>query len=369
MTLKQLCSAIAATTVATSAFSAPLSIEKQGTFAVGGTVKTSAGTYNPRPAITQGKTSNNFMDVFNASIQSGGQTLHGDHATVHYQIPVNAKRLPLAFLHGAGQSMRSWQTTPDGREGWDTLFLRKGYGVYLIDQPRRGQSGRSTVDATVPATPDDQFWFAQFRMGEYPTFFKNVAFPRDEQSLDQFFRQMTPNIGAFDADLISGSLKALFERIGNGVLVTHSQGGIVGWYAGIKSPDKIKAIVAIEPGNFPFPENEVPPVITSAFGDIAPAKVSQADFAKLTKLPIVIYFGDNIADKPAKTQGEDQWRIRLALARQWAQVVNKHGGDVTVVHLSEAGIKGNTHFPMQDLNNAEVADHLAGWLKRKGLDK
>ena len=99
MTLKQLCSAIAATTVATSAFSAPLSIEKQGTFAVGGTVKTSAGTYNPRPAITQGKTSNNFMDVFNASIQSGGQTLHGDHATVHYQIPVNAKRLPLVFLH------------------------------------------------------------------------------------------------------------------------------------------------------------------------------------------------------------------------------------------------------------------------------
>ena len=42
MTLKQLCSAIAATTVAASAFSAPLSIEKQGTFAVGGTVKTSA---------------------------------------------------------------------------------------------------------------------------------------------------------------------------------------------------------------------------------------------------------------------------------------------------------------------------------------
>lgn len=259
MTLKQLCSAIAATTVAASAFSAPLSIEKQGTFAVGGTVKTSAGTYNPRPAITQGKTSNNFMDVFNASIQSGGQTLHGDHATVHYQIPVNAKRLPLVFLHGAGQSMRSWQTTPDGREGWDTLFLRKGYGVYLIDQPRRGQSGRSTVDATVPATPDDQFWFAQFRMGEYPTFFKNVAFPRDEQSLDQFFRQMTPNIGAFDADLISGSLKALFDRIGNGVLVTHSQGGIVGWYAGIKSPNKIKAIVAIEPGNFLKPFKKNPP--------------------------------------------------------------------------------------------------------------
>ena len=91
--------------------------------------------------------------------------------------------------------------------------------------------GRSTVDASVPAVADDQFWFAQFRMGDYPQFFKGVAFPQDAASLDQFFRQMTPNIGTFDANLIAGSLKALFDRIGDGVLVTRSQGGIVGWPA------------------------------------------------------------------------------------------------------------------------------------------
>lgn len=113
----------------------------------------------------------------------------------------------------------------------------------------------------------------------------------------------------------------------------------------------------------------MPSEITSAFGNITPAKVSQANFAKLTRLAIVIYFGDNIADKPAKTQGEDQWRIRLALAKQWAEVVNKHGGNAQVIHLPEVGIKGNTHFPMQDLNNAEVAAHLANWLKQQGLDK
>ena len=206
-------------------------------------------------------------------------------------------------------------------------------------------------------------------MGEYPKFFKGVAFPQDAASLNQFFRPMTPNTGAFDTGVISDGLKALFERVGDSVLVTHSQGGIAGWFASIKASDKIKGIAAIEPGNFPFPENEVPPTITSAFGDIAPAKVRAADFEKLTKMPIIIYFGDNISDKPSKIQGEDQWRIRLALARQWADVVNKHGGDVKVVHLPEVGIHGNTHFMMQDLNNAEVAEHLVGWLQEKGLNK
>lgn len=49
--------------------------------------------------------------------------------------------------------------------------------------------------------------------------------------------------------------------------------------------------------------------------------------------------------------------------------MNKHGGNVKVVHLSEVGIHGNTNFMMQDLNNAEVAEHLAGWLQEKGLNK
>lgn len=345
----------------------PLTIEQQGSFAIGGVVKTSEGNYNPRPEITQSKTSNDFMAVYKANMTNGGQTLHGDHASVFYQIPTDAKPLPLVFLHGAGQSMRTWQTTPDGREGWNNLFLRKNYAVYLVDQPRRGWSGRSTVDGAIPALPDDQFWFAQFRMGEYPHFFKDVAFPQDEASLDQFFRQMTPNTGQFDVDVISDSLKALFERIGNGILVTHSQGGSPGWLTGIKAPEKVKGIVAIEPGNFPFPEGEVPPVIESVYGNITPDSVKKADFDKLTRIPIIIYFGDNIADKPSKIQGEDQWRIRLTLAKQWAEVVNKHGGNVQVVHLPEVGIKGNTHFMMQDLNNVEVAEYLLGWLKAKGL--
>ena len=89
---------------------------------------------------------------------------------------------------------------------------------------------------------------------------------------------------------------------------------------------------------------------------------------KLTKIPIVIYYGDYIPAQPSVNPGQDGWRVRLAMARLWADAVNRHGGDVTVVHLPEIGIHGNTHFPFSDLNNVEIADVLAKFLKEKGLD-
>ncbi|KGQ70001.1 alpha/beta hydrolase [Chelonobacter oris] len=358
---------IAACSLATVGFAAPLSIEQQGSFAVGGTVKTSPGTYTPVPAAIAGKSSNNFWDVYNASVQAGGQTLHGDHASVFYQIPTRAKAHPLVFLHGYGQSARSWQTTPDGREGFDTLFLRKGYPIYLVDQPRRGQAGQSTVAAELAAVPDDQFWYAQFRIGVYPNMNPGVAFPSDKAAQAQFFRQMTPSTGAFDVGVITDSMVKLFDKTGGGIFITHSAGGVIGWTTAMAS-DKVNAIAAYEPGNFPFPEGETPPALTSRFGDVAPMSVPKAQFDKLTRLPIVIYFGDFIPEQLDGTQGGEQWHVRLQLAKQWADAVNKHGGDVTVVELPKAGIKGNTHFPFSDLNNAEVAEHLAGWLKAKGLD-
>ena len=59
---------------------------------------------------------------------------------------------------------------------------------------------------------------------------------------------------------------------------------------------------------------------------------------------------------------------QLHLMRKWAEMLNDSGGDVTVVHLPEAGLHGNTHFPMSDLNNVEVANLLSQWLHEKKLD-
>jgi hypothetical protein len=60
--------------------------------------------------------------------------------------------------------------------------------------------------------------------------------------------------------------------------------------------------------------------------------------------------------------------VRLAMARLWRDAVDRHGGDVTLVHLPDIGIRGNTHFAFSDLNNLQIADLMSAFLKKKGLD-
>jgi hypothetical protein len=272
------------------------------------------------------------------------------------------------MLHGAYQSARSWETTADGREGFQTIFLRRRFPVYLVDQPRRGRAGNSTVGAAIEPLPNDQLFFDQFRFGVWPTFFPNVQVDRKVDTLDQFFRSVTPNTGPYDAAVISDAMAALFERVGPAILFSHSQGCGPGWLTAIKSAN-VKAIVAFEPGSgFGFPEGELPAPMPSAAGTLSPEAMPLDDFKRLTRVPIVIYYGDNIPDAPTERRGEDNWRVRLPMAHLWVDAINRHGGDARLIRLPEIGIHGNTHFLMADLNNLQIADLVSTLLHEKGLD-
>lgn len=328
----------------------PLMIQDQGSFAVGGTVIKTPGNFDP------------------IKLGPEGQTLHGDHAHVFYQIPVNARKLPLVMWHGYAEFMNTWQTTPDGREGFQTLFLRRRFAVYLIDQPRRGGASRSTVGTTITPVTDEQRWFNQFRLGNWPNFYLGVQFSHDSEALNQYFRQMVPDTGPFDGNLAVEGVSALFNKIGPGILVTHSHAGGFGWLAAMKNPN-IKAVVSFEPGSgFVFPEGEVPPTMPSTAGPLSGEAVPLSKFLKLTKIPIVVFYGDNIPTEPSVIPGQDNWRVRLAMARLWVDAINRHGGDATLIHLPEIGIHGNTHFPFSDLNNVEIADQMSAFLAEKHLD-
>ena len=297
-----------------------------------------------------------------------GHTYHGDHAYVFYQKPVDARRYPLVFAHGVGQFSKTWETTPDGREGFQNIFLRRGFGVYLVDQPRRGNAGRSTETVTLSPAFDEELWFNRFRVGIWPNYFKGVQFSRDPEALNQYFRQMTPTIGSVDFEVYSDAYAALFERIGPAIFVTHSQGGPVGWQTLLKTRN-IRAIVSYEPGGgIPFPVGQVPEEgrVLTLSKKTEGIEVPMDVFLEYTKIPIVVYYGDNLPETDERPEIYE-WTRRLHLMRRWAEMLNERGGDVTVIHLPEVGLHGNTHFPMSDLNNKEVAELMFQWLEERGL--
>lgn len=321
-----------------------LSIAEQGMFSAGGSVIESDGTF----------------DVSNYYTSREGSTSHVDHANVFYQIPENDTELPMIFLHGYGQSRMAWMTTPDGREGWSDMFLKKGHSVFLIDQPRRGEAGQTSVAGTISTEPSDQTWYTQFRIGTYVdnqfTYNENSQFPQGEETLDQFFRQMTPDTAMDSANgdqnidttivaqAVAATIDEAYERTGkDSILVTHSQGGMPGWETA-RYTDHIAAIVAIEPG--------------------MAAAVDSEDYNALLekKIPVIFYYGDYIGEEFADVPAAGMWSMMSSSADAFSAAYNEAGASSTVVRLPEEGIYGNDHMMFQDLNNDVIADHIQSWI-------
>lgn len=328
-----------------SAGDEPLVIAEQGMFSAGGITVTSEGTFDPE---------NHWEE------SGAGQTAHVDHANVLYQIPENETSLPMVFLHGYGQSRMGWMTTPDGREGWSNLFLRKGHSVFLVDEPRRGEAGATSVSGDISTKTVDQRWYTQFRIGRWEEG-KSVAnegsqFPNDEISVDQFFRQMTPDTGMtsdmgadFDAEMVAKAMAATIDKVyemtgKDSILVTHSQGGRAGWPTA-KYTDHIAAIVAIEPGGAP--------------------EVDSEDYNAVTEknIPVVFYFGDYIDNGDPAIQATAAWQGMRQTCYDFAEAYTAKGGVSEVIDLPKEGITGNDHFIFQDLNNDVVADHVENWIQ------
>ena len=77
----------------------------------------------------------------------GGGEITVNQMYVQYQIPTDGDRhVPVVMVHGCCLSSKTWETTPDGRMGWDEYFVREDRSVYLADQVSRARSG---FDATV----------------------------------------------------------------------------------------------------------------------------------------------------------------------------------------------------------------------------
>lgn len=329
-------------------------------------------------------TMGNFFFGGTVSRNSQGDTFHGDHGYAQYYVASHSRTLPIVMWHGIGQSGRSFESTPDGREGFQALLPRRDWSVYIVDQPRRGRAGRTQAKysgAEIPTTASEAGVWNAFRNGVWelpgkPGLWTDTQFPTSGSSINQFFRQQTPSTSdepsTAEFRLWMGETFAkLFDQIGDGILLTHSNSGQYGWETAMSS-DHVKAIVAFEPGGCAFPNEEPPSAVAignSLAGErLEPRMVPMSRWNKLTKIPIVIIFGDHIADQSSHIFNVDVWRIARERARQFVDLINHHGGDATLIELPKLGIHGNTHAAFSDRNNLQVLDIVSDWLHSKKLD-
>jgi hypothetical protein len=311
--------------------SSQIVLERQGAFAVGGKVLGDEAT----------------------------SSLHCDHGVVEYQIPANPRGVNLLMWHSA--SAVAWQTRWDGGEGFQSIFLRRGFPVYLWDGPRVGRGNWGCAGYVYePTVGQDQRNFVAWRFGaEFPNWLDGVQFPRDNP--EAFNQAMRARYQEFDtipnAQLETDAAAVLADRIGPTVALTNSAGGMRALLTAMKS-DKIVGIVAYENVGYIFPEGEGPNVEQTGFG---PIEVPLEEFRKLTRFPMQMVWGDNV-DKSGR------YSESVVQSQLFVDTVNKYGGKAEVLMLRDAGLEGNTHIPFADLNNVEVADLLSEFLKKHGLD-
>lgn len=323
------------------ALKGPLVLEAQGSFFVGGrTVLTNALTGDPTGGLFPPN--------------QGSITV--DQMYVQFQVPADAgNRLPVVMVHGGTLTGKTYETTPDGRMGWGEYFVRKRRPVYLVDQVSRARSG---FDATVfnevrlgVRPPNQQpsvlrisheTGWTWFRFG--PAFgvpFSDGQFP--VEAFAEFGKQAVPDFNAIlPADNPSWrNLAALANRLGGAILMGHSQSAFFPERAAFIDARNIKGIVTIETG-------------------FCPATFTPPQVAILARIPIIVLFGDHLADAPAPFAAI--WTASLNNCRAVVQLINDAGGDATLVHLPEIGIFGNSHMMMQDKNNLQVADVILAWI-------
>ena len=332
-----------------------------------------------------------------------GRRVMSGQLYAEFQIP--AKRTapwPVVMIHGGGQSGTNFTGTPDGREGWAQLFLRRGYAVYVVDQPGRGRAAyQDDYGAARPPDPDgtQTRFVAPERFSLWPQAHLHTQWPGTGEPgdpiFDQFYASQMPSIADFTLQqaLNRDAIVALLEKIGPAILLTHSQSGAFGWPVADARPDLVKAIVAAEPNGPPFfdvtnvaaPEwfrdggKARPWGITADRLSYAPAAASASELAmvkqekadapelaacwlqaaparqlpRLQKIPILILTAEASYHAPY-----DHCTVKY---------LEQAGVHPTWIKLADAGIHGNGHMMMLEKNNREVAGVILQWLGKSGM--
>lgn len=275
---------------------------------------------------------------------------------INFMIPQRLKdSTSFVFIHGMILSGKTYETTPDGRMGWNEYFARKGYGVYVVDQVSIGRSGfnqksynkvknKETDPAQQPSIirTSDENCNKNFRFTTADNKpISDTKFPAD--AYDEFSKQSIP----FMAGTVSNpnpnfkNLSTLAVQLKQTVLVSHSQSGSFPLQAALINPQGIKAIVIVEPGG-------------------TGSNYTDEQIKLLSKIPVLLVYGDNL-EIDTEVPGHN-WKTSFDGWSNFVNRLNAAGGTAQMMHLPALGIKGNSHVPMMDTNNQQIADLILDWL-------
>ena len=318
---------------ATRAIAAPpLTLKDQGSFFVNGEV---VKTDNPGGGNGPGRIIVNQMYV--------------EYAIPSVQKP---RAWPVIMVHGSGHTGKTYDTTPDGREGWKNNFLRKGLSVYIVDQVGRARSGWDPTPINNAESKSDpkliptgglvRFTYERawsvFRFGPKPDeWWPDSKFPKDY--IDQYMAQLVPNTEATlpqPPRKTVDALVALLNKIGPAIIMVHSQSGVYGTLTALARPDLIKGYVNIE--------------------GRAGCELTPEQTQTVAKVPWLLVAGDH------EWNGEEQCRKAVA-------AVKSAGGTASFLATYEQGVRGNTHMMMMDSNNLQIADWIISWIDKNVAKK
>jgi pimeloyl-ACP methyl ester carboxylesterase len=329
---------------------------------------------------------------------------------VEYQVPANVRHpYPLVLIHGGSQTGVNFKGTPDGREGWGTYFVRKGYTVYIVDQVGRGRSPAVNPLPPAPEVYTTPFgrpsntesrmrnWTKLEEFGLWPNAHLHTQWPGTgepgDSAFDQFFASQIQSrldpTGTATQAAAQQAGAALLDRIGPAIVVTHSQSGTFGFLMADARPDLVKGVVTIEGGGTPYTYPVIGP--PAYFGNPVPSATWGLTSVPLTYSPEVTdpaqlsFVQEATPDPgklircwlqaaPAKELPNLQKMPHLLIVAEASSAANTNhcvskyltqaGVENTWVNLGDVGIHGNGHMMMWEKNNLEIAQFIGSWLKR-----
>ena len=301
---------------------------------------------------------------------------------------------PVVLLHGNGQTGVDWQQTPDGRPGWAYYLIEQGYVVYMVDYPARGRSAYVPgYDGNIgirTAEQLEQIWTNVSEKGDFPLKGYHTQWPGagtvGDPVFDTFNKSQVHFAGASTALARDAAVK-LLDTIGTPViLLTHSQGGGIGWDVAERRPDLVHGIVTVEPGG---------PQIGGANTATVEPRDRNPNSWGLTTNPFRF-------DPPVRSPSElnvmlEEQSDRPDEVRCWMQVeparklvnfqdirvlaisadgtyhrvydacipkwLNQAGVETDFVRLEDVGISGNGHMMMLERNSDDIIAFIHGWIE------